>query len=117
MTNKFNPTNLERLIDDVKEKWKQPTYHGGVTTAENIRTWIIADVHIGVLRHIGLSEHDGEKSRIKDMNLRREAELVDMVQRHWEGGICLARHLLKEAINEVLEDSRQKVKLKNESGA
>lgn len=70
-----------------------------------------------MLRHIGLSEYDGETSRIKDMNPRREAELDDMVQRHWEGGICLPSCLLKEAIKEVLEDSRQQGKLKAKSEA
>jgi hypothetical protein len=64
---------------------------------------------------LGSVEYDGEKSRIKEMDLRREGELVDMVQRHWQGGSCLPGYLLNDAIKEVLEDSRQKGKLKDES--
>src|SRR5688572_21654294 len=97
MTNKLNPTSLKQLIDKVKEKWKNETYIDGTTTAENIRGWIIADVYLEVLRYIGISEYDSEKKH-GDMDTRRVAEIVDMVERHWEGGIRLPEYLLKEAI-------------------
>lgn len=61
MTNKLNPAILERIIDDVAAKWKQTTYHDGVTPSDNIRTWIIADVYLAVMHHIGLREYDGER--------------------------------------------------------
>lgn len=47
------------------------------------------------------------------MNSRRMAELVDMVERHWDGGIRLTEHVLNAAIDDVVEDSRQKGKLRD----
>lgn len=113
MTNKLNPTSLEQIIDKAKERWKKETYFGGVTSSENIRTWIIADVYLDVLRHIGINEYDSEK-KYGEMNARRMAELVDMVERHWEGGVRPTEYLVNKAIDEVLEDSRQKGKIKDE---
>lgn len=113
MTNKLNPTSLEQIINKAKEKWKKETYLGGVTSSENIRTWVIADVYLDVLRHIGINEYDREK-KYGEMNARRMAELVDMVERHWEGGVRLTEYLVNKAIDEVLEDSRQKGKIKDE---
>jgi len=113
MTNKINPTILEQIIDKAKEKWKKETYFGGVTSSENIRTWVIVDVSEGVMRHVGISGYDGEK-KYGDMNARRMAQLVDMVERHWEGGVRLTEYLVNQAIDEVLEDSRRKGKIKDE---
>src|SRR5437588_9811378 len=113
MTNKLNPASLEQIIDKAKEKWKKETYFGGVTSSDNIRTWVIADVYEGVLRHIGIHGYDGEK-KYGEMNARRMAELVDVVERHWEGGVLLTEYFMNKAIDEVLEDSRQKGKIKDE---
>ena len=112
MTNKLNSAILERIIDEVATKWKEKTYHDGVTPSENIRTWIIADVYMEVMREIGIHEYDGER-KIGDMNSRRMAELVDMVERHWDGGVRLTEHLINGAIDDVIEDSRQKGKLRD----
>lgn len=110
MTNNLDDISLQRIIDAVAAKWKETTYHGGATLSDNIRTWVIADVYLEVLRHLGLHEYDGEK-KLGDMNSRRMAELVDMVERHWSGGVCLPEHFVNVAIEEVLEDARQKNKL------
>jgi len=112
MTNKLNPGILKRIIDEVAAKWKETTYYDGVTLSDNMRTWIIADVYFEVLSHIGIHEYDGQ-IKIGEMNSRRMAELVDMVERHWGGGVRLTEHLVNVAIDDVLEDSRQKGKLRD----
>ena len=115
MTNTLNPDSLDAIINRVKRRRMKAHYGIKGTRAELIKTWIIADVYLAVLRHIGLTEYDGNPGRrVKDMNSRRMAELVDMVERHWEGGICLPEHLLNEAIVEAVEHARTKGELKDD---
>jgi hypothetical protein len=115
MTN-LNPDSLDGIIDDVKHKRMKANYGAKGTRAELIKTWIIADVYLAVLRHIGLTEYDGRRNRrIKDMNSRRMAEFADMVERHWDRGICLPESILNAAIKEAIEHAKNKGELKDES--
>lgn len=116
MANNLNPDSLEQIINKVKKKRMEDNYDPKDTRAEIIKALILADVYWEVCSHIGLSGYEAKHiRRINDLDSRRMAEIVDMVEGHWEGGICRPEHLLNEAINEAIERARKKGELQDDA--
>jgi|GEM_PF-4614753 len=59
----LNAEKLQTLIDDVVRKRMKNVYRQNGTTSGHIRTVVVADVYLSVLRHIGLTEYDGSLGR------------------------------------------------------
>lgn len=114
MANNLDRESLQKLISTVKEKWIREEYSGGTTASENIRTWMIADLLMAVLDHIGIAKPE-TVSEVRDMNDRRMDQLVDSVCLHWNGETFVTKDIFNRAISEVLDDCRRQNKINDES--
>lgn len=116
MSNTFNPNRLVHMIDGVKHKRLNEKYIGGKTSFADIKTRMMEDIHREIMDHAGPDECNCEKQLPTEINCRKEACIISVVECYWEGEIHLApylRGLIKKAIDEVLEDSRQNGKIKD----
>lgn len=115
MQSAFDGDSLKRLIDKIQEKWICTTYYGGATYSVNLVSWFIQDVHTELLHYIGLDRYDGAlQLEGRYLDDKQVAESIDMAQRHWSSSPSMPRHLLSQAVRNVLEDSRRKGKLKDQ---
>ena len=107
---KFNEESFRDLCERIRQRCTVMALAFPRSLEEYVVASTLADLHLAVRGYIGILNYDGTHVRRSgNLNFHRKFEIVDMVRRHWNGGVCLPAPIIDEMLDAVLENWRQRL--------